>query len=104
PHAGETPAVRRVLSLPAGLLDLGFEIHSELSRAGLVKGFDPAEGFIQDPELVLRPVRLARDRAQLAIVIGGPRWADLVRQASVHGQAHRRYACFFDDASNDTQR
>src|SRR5919107_3552319 len=71
-------------------LDGRFEFDADVAVARLVEGFEQAERLVEDAALVLGPVRLARDAARLAAVVGRARRLDALDDLALDGEHHRR--------------
>lgn len=89
------------LPLSARGLDLSLQIYCQLANARLAHRFEPAHCFIQDSALVLRPIRIAGDAAELSLIITGARRTYALNGLPINRQTNCRHAREFDGAGRE---
>src|SRR5713226_6458961 len=77
------------LSFAAGVLHLAFDFDRQFGNSGFAHRLDPAQCFIQNAPLMLRPAGLAGNAAELTFVKSRSRRSRPVQYVALDGQHHR---------------
>src|SRR5688572_6768560 len=88
----------------AGDLNLRLHFDPQFPHSRLIKSFQPTQRFVENPQLVLAPVRDTNDGAKFALVIRRSRCTNLFGNQLINRYHYRRYPTLLDAACEDAHR